>query len=136
MIADRDALEAFIRSRRDEHMRLAAQIGAANPDFNARGTGADGLAQMVDGFHGLIFEALEGRSTEQVDFYVAVVVPGLLSSGTTLAGMMYGFTAWAMLLMADVARNFTDATDREEAVGWFAQFMGRHAHRMIGAAGV
>ena len=85
------------RSNREQIARLFQEAVDKNPDMPIKYTLEDFL-QMVDGGAAMIAEHLEGTTSDIWDTYINSVIPGILSQGQPLSGLVGQLTMNGMLI--------------------------------------
>jgi hypothetical protein len=81
------------------------------------------LEQLVDGFIGVVTEALEGRPPVKRGVYFDTVTPGLVESGREFGGLVHTTAIWAFLALEHLAPRLPPE-GREEALEWLRVFLG------------
>jgi len=113
---------------RDNRVRLAEvtlQAVLQNPNMPVKAYTVEDFLQMVDGTSAMIAEELSGQGSEIRDTWLNSVIPGVLSQGQPLSGVVGQITMNALVIYNQLVPRASEENRAKIStfiINWFAKF--------------
>lgn len=131
MLSCAKEFRALLESRQVALVDLATIAVARTPGLKPY-TRSD-MEQIISGLLAAVFEALEERGREQLDFFVETVIPGLIHNGESVSTIVHGTQLFISCVTADVSQTIP-AEHRDEVIPWLANFWAEYLSALVESA--
>jgi hypothetical protein len=130
MISCAQEFRDLLESRRTSLVDFAELAVARTPGLKPYSRAE--MEQIIAGLLSAIFEALEARGRDQLDYFCETVIPGLVKGGEPLSNIVHGTLVFITCVTADVS-HYIDPEHRDEAIPWLSNFWGEYVAGLVEA---